>query len=243
MVRAVMTGPGWVVEASLDGRPFSKRCGSWQSVERTVYWLRRHAGGQPPALAWNAVAAAVTLIMLLSSAATPLAQAQGDPSPAVRQFMDATREYAALHRQLESRLPRLEVTSHPDTISAAVQAMAAAVRAARPAARPGDVFTEALAPELRARIAVALAAHGFTADDVRAAEAAEGLAAPGPPLHVNESFPWRYATSLFPCILDALPPLPPELQYRIVGNTLVLVDLHADLIVDLLPYALADTER
>lgn len=203
----------------------------------------RITDAQRSAFAWNAVAAAVVLIMVLSSAATALAQGQDDPSPAVRQFMDATREYAVLHRQLESRLPRLEVTSHPETVYAAVQAMAAAVRAARPAARPGDVFTEALAPELRARMAVALASHGFTPDDVRAPEAADGLAAPGPPLRVNESFPWRYATSLFPCILDALPPLPPELQYRIVGNTLVLVDLHADLVVDLLPYALADTER
>ena len=32
----------------------------------------------------------------------------------------------------------------------------------------------------------------------------------------------------------------PELQYRIVDNDLVLVDIHASLIVDILPYALID---
>jgi hypothetical protein len=48
---------------------------------------------------------------------------------------------------------------------------------------------------------------------------------------------------MFPCVLQALPPLPPELHYRIVGSTLVLIDVHADLIVDVLPYALVTTER
>ena len=241
-VRAVMNGPGWMVEASLGGRPFSKHCDSWQSVERTVFWLRRHADGQPSSPAWSAIAAG-TLVMLSLSASLALAQVPGDQSPAVRQFINATREYAELHRQLESRLPALEVTSHPDEIYRAVQTMAAAVRATRPAAQPGDLFTEALAPELRARIAGALSANGLTAADVRAAEAAEGIATGMPPLRINGSFPWRYATNMVPCVLSTLPPLPPELQYRIVGNTLVLVDLHADLIVDLLPYVLAETER
>jgi hypothetical protein len=48
---------------------------------------------------------------------------------------------------------------------------------------------------------------------------------------------------MFPCVLEALPTLPPELQYRIVGDTLVLIDVHAGLIVDLLPHALIETER
>jgi hypothetical protein len=39
-------------------------------------------------------------------------------------------------------------------------------------------------------------------------------------------------------ILEALPPLPEELQYRFVGPTLVLLDVHADLVVDILPNAL-----
>ena len=35
-------------------------------------------------------------------------------------------------------------------------------------------------------------------------------------------------------VLAALPPLPHELQYRFVGRDLVLVDTHADLVVDIL---------
>ncbi len=39
---------------------------------------------------------------------------------------------------------------------------------------------------------------------------------------------------MWPCVLDALPRLPHELQYRFVGRDLVLVDTHADLVVDIL---------
>jgi hypothetical protein len=33
---------------------------------------------------------------------------------------------------------------------------------------------------------------------------------------------------------DALPPLPSELQYRMVGGDLVLIDVHASVVVDIL---------
>ena len=42
-------------------------------------------------------------------------------------------------------------------------------------------------------------------------------------------------------ILQSLPPLPEELQYRIIGQSLVLWDCHANLIVDFLPGAFVPT--
>ena len=39
-------------------------------------------------------------------------------------------------------------------------------------------------------------------------------------------------------VIDVLPPLPDELQYRLVGGHLVLVDIHAGLVVDILRHAL-----
>ena len=44
-----------------------------------------------------------------------------------------------------------------------------------------------------------------------------------------------------PQLLAALPRLPAELQYRIIGNSLVLWDHHANLIVDFLPGAFTVT--
>lgn len=192
----------------------------------------------------RAGAAALATLLLAGGAVTAAAQWQAHENLAVQQFIQATRDYAWLHRRIESTLAPLEVTAEPGAIHRAIQEMAAAMRAARYDAQPGDLFTPALAPELRVRIARALVSHGYTPDDVRAAERAEGVDPSLVPLRVNGAFPWVHGTAMFPCVLQALPPLPPELQYRIVGDTLVLVDVHASLIVDLLPSALADlTDR
>ena len=43
-----------------------------------------------------------------------------------------------------------------------------------------------------------------------------------------------------PDILDELPPLPKQLQYRLVDRDLALLDMHADLVVDILPGAVPD---
>lgn len=188
------------------------------------------------------IAAAIGALMILTGAAASYAQQPPAETLAVRQFTETTRGYAWLHRRLENNLAPLEVTANPDTINRAVQEMAAAIRAVRPDARQGEFFTDALAVELRLRIADALAANGFTAWDVYAVEAADGVDPAMVPLTVNGAFPWIYATAMLPCVRDALPELPPELQYRIVGSTLVLIDVHAGLILDLLPHALADTE-
>jgi hypothetical protein len=244
-VYATMRDSGvWELRGIVGGRSFTKECGSWQAVERTVSWLRRRSHEPVPGglSLFGTIAASVALMLLFSGAAVAQPHAE---SPAVRAFAAATRDYAQLHRRVESTLPRLEVTSNPETIYQAVKLMSAAMRAARPNARAGEFFTEPLAVELRARIAEALAVNGFTPDDVRANAAAERMVIDlaTPALPVNGTFPWPHASSMFPCVLAALPALPPELQYRLVGDTLVLIDLHADLIVDVLPYAIADTER
>ena len=44
------------------------------------------------------------------------------------------------------------------------------------------------------------------------------------------------------CILEVLPELPDGLQYRFVERDLVLVDIAADLVIDVLPDALPATE-
>lgn len=56
-------------------------------------------------------------------------------------------------------------------------------------------------------------------------------------LAVNERFLFFAMTPAL--ILEVLPRLPSELQYRFVGADLALVDLHSSLIVDVLPHALS----
>ena len=55
---------------------------------------------------------------------------------------------------------------------------------------------------------------------------------------INQEYPQTSAMqSTPPTLLANLPKLPPELEYRIVGRELVLLDTKSNLIVDLLPDA------
>jgi hypothetical protein len=181
-------------------------------------------------------------ILIAASAASSYAQdAAGEP---VRAFTAATRDYAQMHRRLERQIGPIEITTSINQINSMIQRLAAEIRAERPDAKQGDLFTPALAPELRARINNALLADEFTADDVIRASRVDGIDYEPVALRVNGTFPWILGTAMFPCVIDALPELPPELQYRIVGTDLILIDIHASLIVDILPSALGwETER
>lgn len=168
------------------------------------------------------------------------AHSQPVDADGVLRFLRAAEDYAFMHRQIERRLPAMEVNANPETIRQAIDAMAAAVRAARPDARQGDMFNPAVEAAIRTRIAGALRTHGFTPADVLASELADGVDPGAAILRVNGRFPWAIGTAMFPCVLEALPPLPPELLYRMVGRDLILIDVHASLIVDILPHALGE---
>jgi hypothetical protein len=226
-------GHGWHLRALLARGMFTRHCHSWQAVERTVNWLHRHA-----------VAAMLACLIVMGT--TAWAQVPSPADDAVAVFTAATHQYAVTHRRIEQQLPPMAVTANPAEIYRAIEQMAAAMKAARPNARQGDFFAPPLAPLLRTRIATALVTHGFTREDVRIAELAEGIDSTKLTLRVNERFPWVFASPMFPCIVAALPALPPELQYRIVGDSLALIDVHAGLILDVLPDALrgaASTDR
>lgn len=151
----------------------------------------------------------------------------------LQQFTTSIQQYVQLHRQIERQLPPLRARSDAQEIAESSNAMASALQTVRASAREGDIFTSAVGALLRSRIAEALDARGFTAEQVIAASLEEAdEEAPLPA--VNGRFPWTRGAEMFPCVLNALPDLPDELQYRIVGRDLVLIDVHANLVVDIL---------
>ena len=178
-------------------------------------------------------------VLISVSAALPGAQTS-DSEPA-RAFVAATREYAQMHRRLEREIGPIEITTSIDEINRRIQQLSAAIRSERPDAKQGDFFVPALRYELRARLDALLRANDLSAADVIHASRVDGVDYGRIALNVNGTFPWALATAMFPCVIEALPPLPPELQYRIVGTDLVLIDVHASLIVDILPSALVET--
>jgi hypothetical protein len=165
------------------------------------------------------------------------AQPAGAPSDrsALQRFEEATLEYARLRRIVDAHLAPIDAASDPDAIFQFFTALSAGMQAARPAARPGDLFTPIVGVVIRARIAGALAAHGIDPGDLRA-EIAEGPAATAR-MQVNGPYDWSAPAAMVGCLIEVLPALPAELQYRFVGDDLFLIDVDAGLVVDILPHA------
>jgi NhaA family Na+:H+ antiporter len=178
--------------------------------------------------------ALLTVAFLLTPLTAAWTRAQaGSAEIALRHFTSAIDSYVHLHRRLEAKLPPMRLTERAQDIFEASDAMAAAIRRARPDAREGDMFDSAARAFIRTRIADTLAARGIRPADLIAVNVEEADEHAPQPV-VNGRFPWMRAAGLWPCVLAALPGLPEELEYRMVGSDLVLVDVHANLVVDVL---------
>ena len=121
-------------------------------------------------------------------------------------------------------------------IQRAVETRAAAIRRTRARARVGDIFNAGVTELFRVRIREAFAVRGH--DAVELIDEMNEDGARWKPAVVNGRFSWRTAVATPPYVLAVLPTLPGELQYRFVGPDLVLVDIVANFIIDVLPGAL-----
>ena len=173
---------------------------------------------------------AVALALQLGAAAT-LAQEFPDVRATV-EFQRAADRYAFMHRQAERRLgfPHLKAGEAVGEIES--DELAAAIRAERTRTSPGEFFTLEMAGVIKARL---LGAWRGGCDVGELQSAKWGV------LRING--PATRANHLPECVVAALPQLPPELEYRSTEGVLVLVDGHANLIVDMLPGPLSFSTR
>jgi hypothetical protein len=144
-------------------------------------------------------------------------------------------DYQKLQKRAGSGAPALKQTDSPEQIEAARDALAERIRAARPQAQQGEIFTPAIADHLRA-----LLGPGVKGPAAGATKKALKDDAPGAvPLKVNARYPDNEPLPTAPPeLLMRLPKLPEGLEYRVIGRTLILRDTRANLIVDLIPRAL-----
>lgn len=170
---------------------------------------------------------------LVALAVAGFADTADEQRATLKQFTTSIQQYVQLHRQIERQLPPLRARSDAQEIVESSNAMASALQTVRAGVREGNIFTATVGVLLRSRIADALDARGFTAEEVIAASLEEADEEAPLPV-VNGRFPWTRGAEMWPCVLNALPDLPDELQYRIVGRDLVLIDVHANLVVDIL---------
>ena len=153
-----------------------------------------------------------------------------------REFSEQVRKYVKLHRQIEASLPGLKSTKDPAVIVGHQQALAKKLFQARRDAKQGDIFT----PDVTAEFRVILSDVFHGPDAVLARSTIkQGEPVKAVSLQVNTTYPDAVpVTTVPPSVLQKLPPLPPEVQYRVVDRFLVLQDIKANLIVDFMDAAI-----
>lgn len=148
---------------------------------------------------------------------------------AVSGFLERVKEYVALHQKLEDALPHLSKESTPQEIDKHQRALGQQIQASRRGAKQGDIFvpaSQAVFKQLLARV--------FGGGDGPALKASIMDENPGiPALAVNERYPDAVPLSTIPPqVLQGLPKLPEEMEFRFIGNDLILMDVHAHIIAD-----------
>jgi nucleotide-binding universal stress UspA family protein len=169
------------------------------------------------------IAMIASLLLALTAFAAPAAaQHEWGNVHAITAFQRAADSYAFVHRQVERQLGT-------GTVDAAV--LASAILRARPVTE-GRLFAPAAVEEFRS-IAARATRGGCDAGELKTG-AWDLLHAAGKPASGT--------AAITACLLRALPALPPELEYRSAGTVLLVVDVHANLVVDILPALLAGSE-
>ncbi len=145
--------------------------------------------------------------------------------------------FVTLHREVARSLPPVHMFLD-DEGGLASDELRESLVAARPLARPGVFFTPAVAELLKRRIDDALL-YGVGSSAMPLYEPLPGDPAPT----VNQPFPSVLGSVQWPALVRALPAVPRELDYAFWGRDLVLVDVDANLVIDILPEALPEGAR
>ncbi len=165
---------------------------------------------------------------------TVLADRPASPWSGFNKRVDA---YMAVRRDVEHVVAGPRASSDWREILQAADALAEAIKSARAAAKQGDIFSPSIAAGFRRQIRTILMREGQRANDL-IPDRAPGVKRPPVQLIVNGRFDWAVDAVMPPFFIEGLPPLPGELQYRLVGRDLILIDIVAGLVVDILPRAL-----
>jgi len=181
---------------------------------------------------------ALQLTVLVSGAAASLSPQTNvgneKDTQVIKDFQDLVKKYLDFRKNEVGSSPR--PTNSPDKIADTQQQLATKLQDKRKYANQGDIFKPEIADYFRRQIAATLdTKHGKKIRaSLKHAEPVHSLA-----LHVNQVYPQGIPLqSTPPTLLLNLPSLPKELEYRIVGQNLVLYDSMPDVVVDFIPDAI-----
>jgi hypothetical protein len=217
---------------------------------RTIYPFMSFAlfefqiGTRLERLVWSAmriVEALCTSLVMFATAWLVTAGAQTQnffPSPAIQRFNEQIASYMSIRNSVQEHVGVPYASADSNDIATMQAALANGIRKARPNAKPGEFFSAGVRFEFRRRIQHALESRnvsGFGLMTDLERDAPERFCT----LTVNGKFDWRFGAMMPAALIEALPDLPWPLQYRFACRNLVLLDVDASLIVDVLPDALA----
>jgi hypothetical protein len=177
---------------------------------------------------------AFALFSLSVSSSLAIAQVANSDAKLQVDYQERIKKYVELHKNAAKDAPPIKETKDAAAIKTAQDALAAKIRALRPNARQGEIFT----PEV-AKLVRKLMYPQVTGP--QGAETKEAMKEDAPPrkaipVKVNARYPDEQPLpTMPPNLLANLPKLPEELEYRIVGKDLILRDVPANLIVDFVP--------
>jgi hypothetical protein len=169
------------------------------------------------------------------AASVPQQAAAGQTAEAagLKDFADAIKRYMTLRQKVRSEVPGPVKNSSSAQLTNASDALAGAIERSRQGAHVGSIFNRPVTTVIKHRIAEALRVEKASVlDDIDD----EGQSGPSPKIHLRLPVSTPMAT-MPPSLLSVLPPLPKELEYRILGRYLVLRDVDASLVLDYIPGA------
>jgi hypothetical protein len=161
-----------------------------------------------------------------------------EDAQALATMNDRLREYVDLHIKIERELPNLPKDATPPQIDKNQRLFEQKVREARAAAKPGDLFTPEARPVIKRLLATVFG--GPDGKQLKASIMDENPVDPAAlKLTVNGRYPDTVPlTSVPPQVLQTLPKLHEDLEYRFIGDWLILLDVHAHVIADYIDNAL-----
>lgn len=199
-------------------------CGNADSAEPRA--VAGTAGDQAPRTPANSSAAAPTA----APAQAANGQAVNAQGAATLEFQKRIQAYLKIHNAAEGKVPNLKSTNDPQQIADREKALAQAIMTLRAGAQPGEIFAPAYQPYF-----IQIVKDDFATRSARDRKALVSELPAKMKVDVNTVYPTTLPLATFPAaLLRKLPDLPPELEYRIVGRSLLLRDVKANLIVDIL---------
>jgi hypothetical protein len=164
-----------------------------------------------------------------------------DPTAApFAEFGKRVDAYVALRDSLAERMGPLDETKSQAEIAARATTLATLITGARDSAKQGDIFTPEFATIIATLIKTEYSRRTDSVLEQRedAQEELEEELANFVPA-VNMIYPPLYPLATFPAtLLPLLPQLPTDkVEYRIVSHYLILRDVEANLILDVMPNA------